>query len=89
MIGAQTPNPPAGMRFNYVRYDSDSIAKQESLKVQFEQIATAVETDLQNGRARSLALTALEEAYMWVGKAIRDEQIARNSQIEHRPERGE
>ncbi len=33
---------------------------------------------LNPGRAASLVRTKLEEAYMWVGKAIRDEQIARN-----------
>ena len=33
---------------------------------------------LPDGRAKSLALTALEECYMWIGKAIRDIQLARN-----------
>jgi len=29
-----------------------------------------------SGRYKALALTALEEAYCWIGKAIRDDQIA-------------
>lgn len=29
------------------------------------------------GRAKALAITKLEEAYMWVGKALRDEQQER------------
>jgi hypothetical protein len=32
-------------------------------------------------------MTKLEEAYMWTGKAIRDDQIARNSMTEHVAER--
>lgn len=28
-------------------------------------------------RAKALALTKLEECYMWIGKALRDDQIAR------------
>lgn len=38
---------------------------------------------------KSLAITKLEECYMWIGKAIRDEQIARGGDNKHVPERGE
>jgi hypothetical protein len=33
---------------------------------------------LGKSRPQSLALTSLEECYMWIGKAIRDNQIERN-----------
>jgi hypothetical protein len=35
-----------------------------------------------------VVLTKLEEAYMWIGKAIRDEQIERNSKAELQESRG-
>ncbi len=74
-------------RFSYVKYDDKSVRRQEALKVMFEDIDKFVEHELPASRERSLVLTALEEAYMWTGKAIRDEQIARGAQPEHVPER--
>lgn len=76
----------ASQRFSYVKYDSDSVAAQEALKQAFENVEALVES-LAPGRAKSLVMTHLEEAYMWTGKAIRDEQIARGSQTAHVPER--
>lgn len=74
-------------RFSYVKYDEESQTKQELLKKQFEVLEAMVDT-LTESRPKALCLTALEEAYMWTGKAIRDEQISRNSQTAHVPERG-
>lgn len=34
-----------------------------------------------------MAITKLEEFYMWVGKAIRDEQLLRNGSAELQEER--
>lgn len=73
-------------RFSYVKYDEQSTAAQETIKQQFEVLEALVDA-LPDSRAKSLCLTALEEAYMWTGKAIRDAQIARESQPEHVPER--
>lgn len=74
-------------RFSYVKYDDVSVKKQEKLKELFEAVEVYVSNTLNDGRAKSLVLTHLEEAYMWTGKAIRDEQIAKNSQVDHIPER--
>lgn len=74
-------------RFSYVKYDDASASKQENLKDAFEQVEILAEC-LAESRAKSLVMTYLEIAYMWTGKAIRDEQLARNSQPEHIPERG-
>lgn len=63
-------------RFSYVKYTPESVAKQEAFKSMFEAIESYGMKNLIDGRARSLFLTALEEAYMWTGKAIRDEQMA-------------
>lgn len=74
------------MRFNYVRYDEESTKQQEQAKAMCEQMEQFIES-LGKGRPQSLALTALEETYMWIGKAIRDNQVLRGSQTEHIAER--
>lgn len=74
-------------RFSYIKYDEQSVKIQETLKSQFEAIEATVRP-LPEGRYKSLCLTALEEAYAWTGKAIRDEQIARYVMPEHEPKRG-
>ena len=75
-------------RFSYVKYDDKSIEIQEAFKKKFEELEALANENLHDGRAKSLFITALEEAYMWTGKAIRDQQIARDSQKEHVAERG-
>lgn len=67
-------------RFDYVQYDHQATQVQKEFKDIFEALEEAVCT-LKPGRAQSLVLTKLEEAYMWVGKAIRDEQIERNGDM--------
>lgn len=73
-------------RFDYVRYDETAQSYQDTAKqlcVVFESLIDK----LSNGRAKSLALTKLEECYMWIGKQIRDDQIARNGSAELMEER--
>lgn len=74
-------------RFDYVKYDAAAQNLQQDFKLRFEELEAKVVADLKSGRAYSLVLTKLEEAYMWIGKAIRDEQIARNGCAEEQPER--
>lgn len=69
-------------RFDNVQYDEQAIREHAEAKKLFEQIDHFIETSLKNGRAKSLTLTLLEEAFMWIGKAIRDEQILRNEATE-------
>lgn len=64
------------MRFDFIKYDEKAVVDQNFLKKQFEALAAAV-SHHKTGRAQSLVFTHLEEAFMWVGKMIRDEQIAR------------
>lgn len=75
-------------RFDYVKYDTFAAFKQERFKEVFEEAERLGITLLEDGRAKSLFFTALEEAYMWTGKAIRDEQIQRNGAEAHIQERG-
>jgi DNA-binding transcriptional regulator YhcF (GntR family) len=63
-------------RFNYVKYDAKSIKDQQAAKNLVEQMEAFIETRLAKGRPASLALTALEEVYHWIGKAVRDDQVA-------------
>jgi hypothetical protein len=64
-------------RFDYVEYDAESVKQQTMLKEGFIELERLVDV-LPKGRAQALVYTKLEEAYMWVGKAIRDDQLVRN-----------
>lgn len=61
-------------RFDYVKYDDKAVQIQTQFKDEFMKLEQMVEDGINDGRSKSLVLTKLEEAYMWVGKAIRDEQ---------------
>lgn len=77
-------------RFNYVRYDLISVHQQEKAKDLCEQLEAhidSIKATSNDSRPISLALTALEETYMWIGKAIRDNQVERGSMVDHVAER--
>ena len=66
-------------RFDYVAYDSIAIGQQKAAKeacAHLELIISACGP--LSDRASKLALQHLEECYMWIGKAIRDDQLARS-----------
>lgn len=73
-------------RFDYVKYDEEAVKQQADFKDKFQELESMANR-LKNGRAKSLVFTKLEEAYMWVGKQIRDEQIERNKSTELQEER--
>lgn len=66
-------------RFNYIAYDGVAQSKQAEMKDTCQILEEEIEVMLPNSRAKALALTALEECYMWIGKAVRDDQIERSS----------
>lgn len=73
--------------FSYVKYDQAATEQQALFKTAFEQLEKLAST-LEPGRPAALVLTKLEEAYMWVGKSIRDRQIKRNGGfVDEQPER--
>lgn len=74
-------------RFDYVKYDEAAIQQQAEFKKLFENLSENADHWLKSPRAKALVQTKLEEAYMWVGKAIRDDQIARNGVAELQEER--
>ena len=70
-------------RFDYIKYDDESIAIQQHAKIQASFLADTInELGGERNRSSWLALERLEECYMWIGKAIRDKQIARNGDAE-------
>lgn len=73
-------------RFDYVKYDRESERLQSNAKALMVDAVKMI-NQIPDGQAKSLALTKLEEAYMWIGKAIRDEQIQRNGSAELQEER--
>lgn len=73
-------------RFDYVKYDKEAIEDQDAFKNAVSQLEKMIDL-LKSPRAKALAITKLEEVYMWIGKAIRDDQIVRNGSAELQEER--
>lgn len=73
-------------RFDYVKYDEPTAAVQAGFKEAFSNLAKAIE-GLPHSRPGMLALTKLEESYMWIGKALRDDQLMRNRETKLMEER--
>lgn len=68
-------------RFDYVEYDGLAMNLQADLKSTMTSLENFINFNLKSPRAKALALTKLEEFYMWTGKAIRDDQITRNGTV--------
>lgn len=73
-------------RFDYVKYDQKAESLQMAMKGHFMAIEASLNS-LPKSREQSLVMTKLEEAYMWIGKAIRNDQIERNGGAELQEER--
>jgi hypothetical protein len=84
---AEAVSNSGGGRFDYVRYDDVSAMNQQRAKDLMTQVELFITHDLGAGRPQSLALTHLEEVYMWIGKAIRDNQVARGVHVDDDPKR--
>lgn len=63
-------------RFHYVKYDDQANETQNKLRELCEGLETEINV-LPEGRPKATALTKLEECFMWIGKTVRDDQIAR------------
>ena len=74
-------------RFDYIKYDDTAMDAQLILKNKFTELEQLIESKTISPRAKALALTNLEVCYMWVGKAIRDDQIDRNVKTELQEQR--
>ncbi|HET6445346.1 MAG TPA: hypothetical protein VFI27_12285 [candidate division Zixibacteria bacterium] len=74
-------------RFDYVKYDEIASGVQGSAKIKAQSLETCINL-LMSEEAKTKALQHLEECYMWIGKAIRDDQIARTGKTELEEGRG-
>lgn len=84
-------------RFDYVKYDDHAFALQgltKDMVMELEKMIDTIGSSLDPladkskvGRSKAMAITKLEEVYMWIGKAIRDDQIARTPVVELEEER--
>ncbi len=74
-------------RFDYVKYDSEAEEIQRIFKESMVNLESDINQFLVSVRPRYLAMAHLEEVYMWIGKAIRDDQISRNGTAEMLEER--
>lgn len=63
-------------RFNYLPWDNTSELSHGEFKDKFLKLEDMIE-HFSQGRSKALALTSLEECYMWIGKMIRDDQSER------------
>lgn len=69
-------------RFDYVKYDEQAAKDQAAFKNVFEALDDQIEARITCPRSKALAYTKAEEAYMWIGKGIRNDQINRNGSAE-------
>jgi len=64
-------------RFNYVKYDLESNEASHNFQSMVMDLEVGLEAILNPSRERALAITKLEECFMWIGKAIKVDQEAR------------
>jgi hypothetical protein len=67
-------------RFDYVEWDEYSEKVSGDFKTAYEAIEVMLNEFLDSSRELSLALTKLDESFMWVGKAIRTDQLTRQAE---------
>lgn len=70
------------MRFEHVEFDEPSQALAAGGKALCETLEQYIDSIAPvKGRAAATALTKLEECHMWIGKAIRDAQLSRKTEV--------
>lgn len=76
-------------RFDYVKYDDVANAAQTKCKEVCLALEAAIDAIGPGGRReKAIAMTQLEHVYARCGRAIRDDQIARNGSAPLQEERG-
>lgn len=66
-------------RFDSIRYDEISGTQATGALNLCKGIEDFINEQKLAGRSASVALTKLEDVHMWLGKAIRDTQVARTT----------
>lgn len=65
-------------RFDYIEYDTISEHKSSNCKDLCSQLEYYLNGEFLPSREQSLAITKLEECFMWIGKTIRHDQLERH-----------
>lgn len=65
--------------FDYVKFDEIHAKVQKSFRAPVEELEDLIKNVLVNSREKSLALTKLEETWMWIGKCLKIAQETKNS----------
>jgi hypothetical protein len=61
-------------RFDDIQYDKKRMEAQAKLKELFKQMLLSIRESTETSREQSLAITNLEQAYMWAGEALKHDQ---------------
>jgi len=70
-------------RYDSIRFDEEATEKSRAFKLMFENLDKAITLTVCAGNAKSLVYTKLQEAHMWLNKAIRDEQeLMRSAELQ-------
>jgi hypothetical protein len=65
-------------RFDYVAWDENSQKQSDGFKKQCLELEEYIAGSFSDSREKSMAITKLEELFMWIGKAIRTDQLKRS-----------
>lgn len=68
-------------RFDYVHFDNRSDNSSQGSKALCKALESFIEENLENSREKSSAITKLEECFMWIGKAIKVDQLKREKDV--------
>lgn len=60
--------------FENIKYSETTKVKFETLKEKFEECESLINQYISDCREKSLAITNLEQSFMWVSKALRNSQ---------------
>ncbi len=67
-------------RFDYVKLDDDSTQLLSDLRNLCVDLEALLMSGTTHSREYALAMTNLEQAFMWMGKAVRNDYLARQVQ---------
>ena len=68
-------------RFDWIVYDDNSVLLQAKYKEMFKQLEAELCLGLKPSSELTLACIKLEEAFMWVGKSVKHDQIKREQSV--------
>lgn len=66
-------------RFDYVEWDEVAQSRSDALKSLCMTLEASI-NPLADSREKSMAITKLEETFMWIGKAVRSDMLKRKGE---------